>query len=57
MSEHVVMLTNMAVEKNVNIKNLVQAIVQHLAFQEMINSILTTTNQEQLTYIVLIVSA
>ena len=57
MSEHVVMLINTAVERNVNIKNLVQAIVQHLAFQEMINSILTTTNQEQLTYVVLIVSA
>ena len=57
MSEHVVMLINMAVERNVNIKNLVQAIVQHLAFQEMINSILTTTNLEQLTYIVIIVSA
>ena len=57
MSEHVVMLINMAAERNVNIKNLVQAIVQHLAFQEMINSILTTTNLEQLTYIVIIVSA
>ena len=45
--------------RNVNVKNLVQTIVQHLAFRETINSILTTTNQnqEQLTYIVLIISA
>ena len=49
------MLTNMASEGNVNVKNLVQTIVQHLAFRETINSILTATNQEQLTYIVLIV--
>ena len=41
---------------NVNVKKIIQAIVQHLAFQE-INSILTTTNQEQLTYIVLVVSS
>ena len=27
-----------------NVKNLVQTIVQHLAFQETISSILTTTN-------------
>ena len=45
--EHVVMLINMAAEGNVNVKNLVQTIVQHLAFQETINSILTATNQEQ----------
>ena len=51
------MLLNMAVEGNVNLKNLAQTIVQHLVFQETINSILTATNQEQLTYIVLIVSA
>ena len=44
-------------EGNVNVKNLVQTIVQHLAFGETIKSILTATNQEQLTYIVLIVSA
>ena len=35
-------------EGNVNVKNLVQTIVQHLAFREMINSILTIINQEQL---------
>ena len=46
----------MAAEGNVNVKNLAQTIVQHLAFRETINSILTATNQEQLTYIVLIVS-
>ena len=49
------MLINMAAERNVNFKNLVQTIVQHLAFRETINSILTATNQGQLTYIVLIV--
>ena len=48
------MLINMAAEGNVNVKNLVQTIVEHLAFREAINSILTATNQEQLTYIVLI---
>ena len=47
------MLINMAAEGNV--KNIVQTIVQHLAFRETINSILTVTNQEQLTNIVLIV--
>ena len=51
------MLMNMAVEGDVNVKNLVQTIVQHLAFQETINLILMTTNQEQLTYFVSIVSA
>ena len=49
------MLINMAAEGNVSVKNLVQTIVQHLVFGETINSILTATNQEQLTYIVLIV--
>ena len=44
-------------EGNVIVKNLVQTIVQHLAFRETINSILAATNQEQLTYIVFIVSA
>ena len=44
-------------EGNVNVKNLVQTIVQHLAFRETTNSILTTINQEQLIYIVLIVLA
>ena len=38
------MLLNMAAEGNVNVNNLV---VQHPAFREMINSILTATNQEQ----------
>ena len=49
------MLINMAAEGNVNVKNLVQTIVRHQAFRETINSILTATNQEQLTYIDLIV--
>ena len=47
----------MVAEGNVNFKNLVQTIVQHLTFQEKFNSILTATNQEHLTYIALIVSA
>ena len=51
------MLINMAAEGNVSVKNNVQTIVQHLAFRETINSILTATNQEQLTYFVIIVSA
>ena len=41
--EHVVMLINIAAEGNVNVKNLVQTIVQPLAFRETINSILTAT--------------
>ena len=49
------MLINMVAEGNVNVKDLVQTIVQHLAFRETINSILKATNQGQLTYIVLIV--
>ena len=49
------MLINMAAEGKVNIKNIVQTIVQHLAFRETINSILMVTNQEQLTNTVLIV--
>ena len=49
------MLINMVAEGNVNVKNLVQTIVQHLAFRETINSILKATNQGQLTYVVLIV--
>ena len=44
------MLINMAAEGNVNVKNLVQTIVQHLAFRETINSILRATNQGKLTY-------
>ena len=51
------MLINMAVEGNINVNNLVQTIVKHLAFQEMLNSILMATNQEQLTNIVLIALA
>ena len=51
------MFINMAAEENVNVKNLEQTIFQHLAFRERINSILTATNQEQLTYVVLIASA
>ena len=52
------MLRNMAAENvNVNIKNLAETIFQHLAFGETINSVLTATNQEQLTYILLTVSA
>ena len=52
------MLRNMAAENvNVNIKNLAETIFQHLAFGETINSILTATNQEQLIYILLTVSA
>ena len=49
------MLINMAAQGNVNVKNIVQTIVQHLAFRETINSIMTATNQEQLTYIVVTV--
>ena len=56
-NKHDVVLLNMAAEGNVNLKNLAQTIAQHLAFQETINSILTATNPEQLTYTVLIVSA
>ena len=41
------MLMNMAAKGNVNVNNLVQTIVQHPAFRETINSILTATNQEQ----------
>ena len=51
------MLINMVTKGNANVKNLVQTIVQHQAFRETNNSILTATNQEQLTYIVLIVLA
>ena len=51
------MLINMAVGGNVNVRNLVQIRVLRLAFRETINFILTATNQEQLAYIVLIVSA
>ena len=42
------MLINMVAEGNVNVKNLVQTTVQHLAFRETINSILKATNQGQL---------
>ena len=37
----------MAPEGNVNVNNLVQTIVQHPAFRETINSVLTATNQEK----------
>ena len=47
----------MAAEGNFNVKNLVQTIVQHPAFRETINLILTATNQEQSTNIVLIATA
>ena len=47
----------MAVDGNINVSNLVQTIVQHLAFRKTINSILTATNQEKSTNIVLIASA
>ena len=46
----------MAVEGNDIVKNLAQTVVQQLVFRETINSILTAANQEQLTYIVPIVS-
>ena len=45
----------MAAEGNVNVN--IQTIVQHPVFRETINSILTATNQEQSTNIVLIASA
>ena len=51
------MLIKKAAEENVNVNNLLQTIVQHPAFREVINSILTYVDQEQLTYIVLIASA
>ena len=47
----------MSVYREVNVNNLEQTIVQHSAFQEKINSILTTFNQEHSTNIALIVSA
>ena len=46
----------MAADANVNVSNLVQAIVQHPDFQEMFNSVLTATYREQSTNIVLITS-
>ena len=46
------MFINMAAEGNVSVNNLVQTIVQHPAFRETIDSILTATNQEQSTNIV-----
>ena len=44
----------MAAKGSVNFNNLVQTIVQHTAFRETFNSILTATNQEQSINIVLI---
>ena len=41
----------MAAGGNIDVKNLVQTIVKHLAFLETINSVMTANNQEQLTYI------
>ena len=38
------MLINMDARGNVNVNNLVQAIVQHPAFRETINSILMAAN-------------
>ena len=46
----------MAAQGNVNVNNLAETLVQHLAFRKTINSSLTATNQEQLTYIVPIFS-
>ena len=51
------MLNNIAAQGNVSGKNLVETIVEHRTFREKFNQILTATNQEQLTYIALIVSA
>ena len=51
------MLINMVAEGNVNVNNLVKIIVRHLAFEETNNSILTASNQEQSTNIVLTASA
>ena len=45
---------NMAAKGNISINNLAQTAVQHPAFQEMINSILTATNQDQSTNTILI---
>ena len=39
-------LINIIAEGNVNVKNLVQTIVQYLALRETVNSILTAANQE-----------
>ena len=47
----------MVAEGNVNANNLVKIIVRHLAFEETNNSILTASNQEQSTNIVLTASA
>ena len=46
----------MAAQGNVNVNNLAETLVQHLAFRKTINSSLTANNQEQLTYIVPIFS-
>ena len=51
------MLINMAAEGNISVKHFVQTIARHPATREMIKSILMGTNQEQLTYTVLTVSA
>ena len=51
------MLISMAAEGNVNVRNFVETTGQHLAFWEAINLILTATNQEQFTPLVLSVLA
>ena len=55
--EHVLMLIKMAAKENDNVKNFVQTLVQHQAFRDTNNLILTASNPEQSTYIVLIVLA
>ena len=47
----------MATQGNINVNNLVKTVVEHPAFQEVFNSILTATYQEQSTNIVLIALA
>ena len=47
----------MATQGNINVNNLVKTVVVHPAFQEVFNSILTATYQEQSTNIVLIALA
>ena len=44
---HIYAWSLVLVEGNVTVNKLVQTIVQHPAFRETINSILTATNQEQ----------
>ena len=51
------MLLTMVPEENVSVNNLVQTIVQHLAFWVTIHSILMATNQKQSASFVPIASA